>query len=86
MGKDIKVRYVKDRVEVTMPLDGYTKMCRHFNVLNSALNDFGDTMDFRLSELNSIDELRYAMMHNLGFKRVHEGHYSDYRIPTKGGK
>ena len=33
-----KVKYVKDRVELTMSLDAYNRMCKHFNVLHARLN------------------------------------------------
>tara|TARA_R110001592_G_scaffold268984_1_gene535305 strand:+ start:231 stop:488 length:258 start_codon:yes stop_codon:yes gene_type:complete len=79
-----KVKYVKDRVELTMSLDAYSRMCKHFNVLHDAMNDYGETLDFKLTQISGMDDLRYALLHNMGFKRRHDGFYSDYRIPRKG--
>ncbi len=84
--KDVKVRYIKDRVEITMPLSQYNTVLNGFNTLNEALNDYQETMDLKVSQMSGIDNLKYALIHSLGFKRIHDHYYSDYRIPTKGGK
>ena len=75
------VKYKKDKAVITMPIENYAKICRQFNVFNQAMNDLGETMDFRLSELNEMDYLRYSLMHNLGFEKSSESYYSDYKIP-----
>jgi len=81
------VKYKKDTVSITMSTVAYAKMCAQFNVFNQAMNDVGETLDFRLSELNSMDYLRYSMIHHMGFvKVVEDSYYSDYKIPDKGGK
>jgi hypothetical protein len=82
----VKVKYVKDRVEITMPLTQYSDVLQHFNVLNEAINDYQETLDFKISHINGIDDLKYALIHSLGFKRIHDSYYSRYRAPTKGGK
>lgn len=45
--KEVKVRYVKDRVEITMPLSQYNTVLNGFNTLNEALNDYQETMDLK---------------------------------------
>ena len=82
----VKVKYVKDRVEITMPLEQYGNVLQHFNVLNEAINDYQETLDLRVSHINGIDNLKYALIHSLGFKRINESHYTNYRAPTKEGK
>jgi len=77
-----QVKYVKENAIITMPIENYRKMCIYFNVFNEAMNEFGETMDFRLTELNSMDYLRWSLTHNLGFERNGE-HWSDYKIPDK---
>ena len=83
--KKFMVRYTKESAVITMPIENYTKMCRHFNVFNEAMNEIGETMDFRLSELQSMDCLRYSLTHNLGFEKIKENYYSEYKIPDKQG-
>jgi hypothetical protein len=80
------VKYKKDKAVITMPIENYVRLCRHFNVFNQAMNDLGETLDFRLSELNDMDYLRYSLMHNLGFEKSSESYYSDYKIPDKENK
>jgi hypothetical protein len=50
------------------------------------MNEIGETMDFRLSELQSMDYLRYSLTHNLGFEKVNESYYSEYKIPNESKK
>lgn len=83
--KEVKVKYVKNRVEITMPLSQYNNVLQGFNTLNEALNDYQETMDLKVSQMSGIDNLKYALIHGLGFKKIHDHYYSDYRIPTKGG-
>jgi len=81
------VKYKKDKVSITMSTVAYAKMCTQFNVFNEAMNDCMETMDFRLSELNSMDYLRYSMIHHMGFvKTVEDSYYSDYKIPDGSKK
>ena len=78
-----RVKYTKDKAVITMPIENYAKMCRYFNVFNEAMNEIGETMDFRLSELQSMDYLRYSLLVNLGFEKVQESYYSEYKIPER---
>ena len=84
--KKVKVRYVKDRVEITMPAEQYSNVLQHFNVLNEAINDYQETLDLRVSHINGIYNRKDAVIHSLGFKRIHDSYYSSYRAPTKEGK
>ena len=77
------VKYNKGKVTITMSIDAYAKMCAHFNVFNEAMNEFGESMDFRISEINHFDSLRYALLINMGWEKLTEGsYYSSYQIPT----
>ena len=76
------VKYTKEDAIITMPIENYRKMCGYFNTFNEAMNELGETMDFRLSELSSMDYLRFSMQHNLGFEKI-KGHWSDYEIPDR---
>lgn len=76
------VKYTKEDAIITMPIENYRKMCGYFNTFNEAMNELGETMDFRLSELSSMDYLRFSMQHNLGFEKI-KGHWSDYKIPDR---
>jgi hypothetical protein len=80
------VKYTKGKAVITMPIENYAKMCRYFNVFNEAMNEIGETMDFRLSELQSMDYLRWSLTHNLGFEKVNESYYSEYKIPNENKK
>tara|TARA_R110000751_G_scaffold31347_2_gene79970 strand:- start:748 stop:1005 length:258 start_codon:yes stop_codon:yes gene_type:complete len=80
------VKYTKGKAVITMPIENYGKMCRYFNVFNEAMNEIGETMDFRLSELQSMDYLRYSLLHNLGFEKVKESYYTEYKIPDGSKK
>lgn len=84
--KESKVKYTKDRVQITMDIQRYESMCKYFNAFNEAMNEVGELMDFRLSELRDMDFLRFNMIASLGFEKINKSYYSDYRIPTKGGK
>ena len=81
-----KVKYTKGKAVITMPIENYTKMCRYFNVFNEAMNEVSESMDFRLSELQSMDYLRYSLLHNLGFEKVKESYYTEYKIPDGSKK
>ena len=63
--------------------DYYVKICRYLNVFNEAMNDFGETLDFRLSELQAMDYLRWYIINNLGFEKANKTYYSDYKVPDK---
>ncbi len=75
------VKYSKGNAIITMPVENYRKICGYFNTFNEAMNDLGDTMDFRLSELNAMDYLRWSLTHNLGFEKITDNYHSDYKIP-----
>ena len=83
---ETKVKYIKGKAVITMPIENYTKICRYFNVFNEAMNEIGETMDFRLSELQSMDYLRYQLLLNLGFEKVKESYYTEYKIPDGSKK
>ena len=81
--KVVNVKYKKDKAVITLPLDNYVKICRYLNVFNEAMNDFGQTLDFRLSELQAMDYLRWHIINNLGFEKTSKSYYSDYKVPDK---
>jgi len=81
--KPVSVKYKKDKVVITMPFDNYVKICRYLNVFNEAMNDFGETLDFRLSEMQAMDYLRWYIINNLGFEKANKTYYSDYKVPDK---
>jgi len=82
-----RVRYTKDKAVITMSIENYASMCRYFNVFNSAMNEIGETMDFRLSELQSMDYLRYSLLLNLGFEKINnKSYYTEYKIPERSKK
>mgnify|MGYP003669578531 FL=1 len=48
------------------------------------MDEVGEMMDFRLSELRDMDSLRWTMRHNLGFVKINKDNYhSDYKIPDR---
>ena len=84
---ETKVKYVKDRVTITMSTEKYTQMCKFFNSFNDAMDGVSEMFDFHMSEIQQMDNLRYCMRFNLGFVKVNEeGYHSDFKIPDKGGK
>ena len=84
--KKLAVKYVKEDAIITMPIENYRKMCGFFNTFNDAMHEVGETMDFRLSEVQAMDYLRYSLGHNLGFEKITENHWSNYKIPDKNIK
>jgi len=88
MNQETKVRYVKDRVEITMPKIQYARMCSLYNHFNDALDEFSETFDIRISEVQNMHSLRWFIRAHLGFVPVNENEYrfGDQKIPDNGGK
>ena len=82
---ETKVKYLKnDRVQINMSIQGYSNICKYFNSFNDAMNEVGELMDFRMSEVRDMDYLRYALINHLGLERVQSsGYYSDFKIPNR---
>ena len=83
-----KVRYLKrDKVQITMSVQGYANICKYFNTFNDAMHEFGELMDFRMSEVRDMDYLRYALINHLGLEKIQSsGYYSDFKIPDREKK
>lgn len=65
-----------------MSIEKYAQMCKLYNSFNNAMNDVSEMFDFRLSEVQQMDNLRWVMRFNLGFEKINEKNYhSDYKIP-----
>ena len=77
----VKVKYNRDKVSITMSKAEYASICVHFNVFDDAMRDFGECMDFRISDLYAMDHLRHKLSMNLGFEQVGSHPYSPYVIP-----
>ena len=80
MSTETKVRYTKDKTIITMDTDRYIKLCRGFNSLHHSMNAFGECMDFNMSEIRDIDNLRWTMRFALGFVEP-EKHHNSFTIP-----
>ena len=81
------VKYVKDKAIITMSVEKYTQMCKLFNGFNDAMDEVSEMFDFRMSEIQQMDNLRYCMRFNLGFVKVNEKNYhSDFVIPLQEKK
>ena len=51
------------------------------------MNEVGELMDFRMSEIRDMDYLRYTMINSLGFEKINEKVYhSDFKIPDREKK
>jgi len=85
MNTETKVRYTKDKTIITMDTHRYMKLCRGFNSLHEAMNSFSETMDFSISEIRDMDNLRWNMRFALGFVEP-EDYYSDFTIPDRRSK
>ena len=82
MNKETKVRYTKDSAVITMDKDRYIKLCRGFNSLHHSMNAFGECMDFNMSEIRDIDNLRWTMRFALGFVEP-EKYHDDFTLPKE---
>jgi|TARA_R110000782_G_scaffold162938_1_gene254709 hypothetical protein len=81
---DTLVTYKKDKAVITMSIEQYQRVCKYFNSFNDSMDEVGEMMDFRLSELRDMDSLRWTMRHNLGFVKINKDNYhSDYKIPDR---
>ena len=85
MNSETKVRYTKDKAIITMDTDRYIKLCRGFNSLHHSMNSFSEMMDFSMSEIRNMDNLRWNMRWALGFVEP-EKYYGDYTIPEEKKK
>ena len=85
MNSETKVRYTKDKTIITMDTDRYIKLCRGFNSLHHSMNSFGECMDFNMSEIRDIDNLRWTMRFALGFVEP-EKYHNDFTIPKENSK
>ncbi len=85
MSTETKVRYTKDKTIITMDTDRYIKLCRGFNSLHHSMNAFGECMDFNMSEIRDIDNLRWTMRFALGFVEP-EKYHDDYTLPKENSK
>ena len=82
MSTETKVRYTKDKTIITMDTDRYIKLCRGFNSLHHSMNAFGECMDFNMSEIRDIDNLRWTMRFALGFVEP-EKYHDDFTLPKE---
>ena len=85
MSTETKVRYTKDKTIITMDTDKYIKICRGFNSLHHSMNAFGECMDFNMSEIRDIDNLRWTMRFALGFVEP-EKYHDDFTLPKENSK
>ena len=85
MNTETKVRYTKDKTIITMDTDRYIKLCRGFNSLHHSMNAFGECMDFNISEIREMDNLRWTMRFALGFVEP-EKYHNSFTIPPKEKK
>ena len=82
MNKETTVKYKKDQVIITMDLHRYEALCRGFNSLHDSMNSFSEMMDFHLSEVRDMDNLRWTMRFSLGFVEP-ENHHGSFTIPKE---
>ena len=82
MNTETKVRYTKDKTIITMDTDRYIKLCRGFNSLHQSMNSFAEMMDFSMSEIRDMDNLRWNMRFALGFVEP-EKYHDDFTIPKE---
>jgi hypothetical protein len=82
MHKETKVKYTKDSVIITMDKDRYTNLCKGFNSLHHSMNSFSEMLDFSMSEVRDMDNLRWTMRFALGFVEP-ENYHSDFTIPKE---
>ncbi len=82
MNKETTVKYKKDQAIITMDMDKYVKLCRGFNSLHHSMNSFSEMMDFSMSEVRDMDNLRWTMRFALGFVEP-ANYHSDFTIPKE---
>ena len=85
MNTETKVRYTKNKTIITMDTDRYIKLCHGFNSLHHSMNSFGECMDFDMSEIRDMDNLRWTMRFALGFVEP-EKYYDDFTLPKENSK
>ena len=78
---DTKVKYMKDKVVITMDREEYSNLCDGYNKLRSANQMMCETQDLYLSDMRNLEKLGYHMSH-LGFVRG-ENHWQDVSIPKE---
>ena len=82
MNTETKVKYTKDKAVITMDLHRYESLCRGFNSLHEAMNSFSEMMDFHMSEVRNMDNLRWTMRFSLGFVEP-EKHHGSFTLPKE---
>ena len=82
MNKETTVKYKKDQVIITMDLHRYEALCRGFNSLHDSMNSFSEMMDFHMSEVREMDNLRWTMRFSLGFVEP-EKHHGSFTLPKE---
>ena len=82
MNKETTVKYKKDQAIITMDLHRYESLCRGFNSLHDSMNSFSEMMDFHMSEVREMDNLRWTMRFSLGFVEP-ENHHGSFSIPKE---
>ena len=85
MNKGTTVKYKKNKTIITMDTDRYIKLCQGFSKLHQSMNSFSENLDFNMSEIRDIDNLRWNMRWALGFVEP-EKYYGDYTIPEEKKK
>ena len=86
MNKETTVKYKrgkgvhKDQTIITMDTDRYIKLCYGFSKLHHSMNSFSENLDFSMSEIRDIDNLRWTMRFALGFVEP-ENYHSDFTLP-----
>ena len=75
-----EVRFIDDRVTITMTKEAYVNLLNEVNNFAQAMNHVGECWDFDLHELRNMDSLRYSLRSNLGFE-MGEHHWSNYKLP-----
>ena len=82
MSTETKVKYTKDKVIITMDTYRYINLCRGFNNLHGSMNSFAEMMDFSMSEIRDMDNLRWNMRFSLGFVEP-EQYHDEFTIPKE---
>jgi len=86
MKSTTQVTYGKKNVAISMSIENYTTLLFELNKFKDAMNDVGETHDFRLSDINNMDSLRYSLRSYLGYENLGKYHHSDYTLPGQTPK
>ena len=82
MLKDTTVKYKKDLTIITMDTERYKKLCHLFSQFNHSMNSFTEMLDFSMSEVMDMDNLRWTMRFSLGFVEPDQYH-CDFTLPKE---